>query len=197
VPSEADVLVEAGLRVIQRDGTAGATVAAVLAEAGLSTRAFYRHFASKDDLLLAVYATESDAAAARLAARVKDAGDPRAALDAWITETLSLAFSSRRAGRTRTLLAEGRRLEASHPGETARIVRAQLAPLEALLEDGREHGVFPGAQPVDDARSLYAITMALVADRLTGGARAGRATASAAAAKEHVLRLCLPALEQR
>lgn len=191
------MLVEAGLRVIQRDGVAGATVGAVLAEAGLSTRAFYRHFASKDDLLLAVYATESDAAAARLAARVKDAGDPRAALEAWITETLALAFSSRRASRTRTLLAEGRRLEASHPGETARIVRSQLAPLEAVLEDGREQGVFPGAQPVDDARSIYAVTMALVTERLTTGARARGATASATAARDHVLRLCLPALGQR
>lgn len=197
MPSEPDVLVEAGLRVIQRDGSSGATVAAVLAEAGLSTRAFYRHFASKDDLLLAVYATESDAAAARLAAKVKDAGTPRAALEAWITETLSLAFSARRAVRTRTLLADGRRLEASHPGETARIVRSQLAPLETLLTDGRERGAFPGAQPTDDARSIYAITMALVADRLTDRERRRRATQSLTAARAHVLRLCLPALEQR
>lgn len=190
------MLIGAGLRVIQRDGVAGATVAAVLTEAGLSTRAFYRHFASKDELLLAVYATESDAAAARLAARVKRAESPHAALEAWVTETLALAFSTRRAERTRTLLAEGRRLEASHPGETARIVRSQLAPLAALLADGREQGVFPGAQPVDDARSIYAITMALVADRLTDSDHRGRATESRAAARDHVLRLCLPALER-
>jgi AcrR family transcriptional regulator len=181
---------------MQRDGMAATTVAAVLSEAGLSTRAFYRHFASKDELLLAVYATESDAAAARLDARVAAAGAPRAALDAWITETLALAFSPRRAARTRTLLAEGRRLEASHPGEASRIVRSQLAPLERLLAAGRDAGVFPGARPVDDARSVYALTMALVADRLGEDEHRGRATASLGAARDHVLRLCLPALEQ-
>jgi AcrR family transcriptional regulator len=196
VGTEADELVSAGMRVMQRDGVAATTVAAVLAEAGLSTRAFYRHYESKEDLLLAVYAAESDAAAVRLRARVDAADDARAALDAWITETLALAFSSRRAPRTRMLLAEGRRLEAAHPGKANGIVRAQLAPLEALLTRGRESGAFPGARPVDDATSIYAVTMALVADRLGPDSDRGRATASPTAAREHVLRLCLPALEQ-
>lgn len=192
---EATSLVDAGMRVMQRDGVAATTVAAVLAEAALSTRAFYRHFESKEDLLLAVYAAESDAASTRLRARVDLAGDPRAALEAWIAEVLSLAFSSRRAPRTRVLFAEGRRLEAARPGQAAAIVDAQLEPLEALLTRGQETGTFPGARPYDDARSIYALTMALVADRLGPSPDRGRATASLDAARAHVLRVCLPALE--
>ena len=52
-------LVEAGLTVLRQRGAAGLTVADVLAEAGLSTRAFYRHFHSKDELVLAVYEHEA------------------------------------------------------------------------------------------------------------------------------------------
>jgi AcrR family transcriptional regulator len=195
VAREVDALVGAGMRVMEQAGAAGTTVAAVLAEAGLSTRAFYRHFASKDDLLIAVYEAESESAAARLRARIDAAPHPRAALETWVGETLALAFSTRRASRTRVLLAEGRRLEATHPGETDAIVRSQLRPLVEVLERGRAEGVFPGARPQDDATTIYAVVMALVADRLEHGERRGSATASLAAARAHVLRICLPALE--
>ena len=52
---DVDQLIRAGLAVLRRDGAADMTIADVLAEAGLSTRAFYRHFTSKSDLLLAIY----------------------------------------------------------------------------------------------------------------------------------------------
>jgi hypothetical protein len=92
-------------------------------------------------------------------------------------------------------LAEGRRLEAAHPGEAGVVVAAQMQPLVGLLEAGRAAGAFPGARPSDDATAIYAVTMALVTDRLDHGARRGGATASLAAARAHVLRFCLPALE--
>jgi AcrR family transcriptional regulator len=41
-------------------------VADILNEADLSTRSFYRHFASKDQLLCALFRREAEAAAARL-----------------------------------------------------------------------------------------------------------------------------------
>jgi AcrR family transcriptional regulator len=57
-PTELDerrALIDAGIAVLRRTGSEGCTVADVLEEAGLSTRAFYRHFASKDELVLAIY----------------------------------------------------------------------------------------------------------------------------------------------
>src|SRR5947199_263952 len=62
--TEERALVEAAHRAMRRNGFSGATVADILAEAGLSTRAFYRHFASKDELLLAMYRRDSSAVAA-------------------------------------------------------------------------------------------------------------------------------------
>ena len=52
---EVEALVSSALRVMRRKGYAAATVADVLEEAELSTRAFYRHFHSKEELFLAVF----------------------------------------------------------------------------------------------------------------------------------------------
>jgi len=61
---EAEALMDAGMRVMVRNGTdRRATVAEIVKESGLSNQAFYRHFASKDDLVAALI----DAGARRLA----------------------------------------------------------------------------------------------------------------------------------
>src|SRR5215510_9260144 len=60
-------------------------VAAILQRAGVSTRAFYRHFESKDELFLALLRQESDALADRLDRIVEQVlGDPVDQLKAWI-----------------------------------------------------------------------------------------------------------------
>ena len=50
---EAQLILDAGLAVIRRNGYADATVSEILEEAAISSRAFYRHFPSKDELALA------------------------------------------------------------------------------------------------------------------------------------------------
>jgi AcrR family transcriptional regulator len=188
--AEADVraLVEAGLAVLRRSGSTDLTVADVLAEAGRSTRAFYRYFASKDELLLAIYEEEAHASHARLARAVGSAGSPRAAFEAWVDETLALAYDTRRAKRTRVLAAEGRRAQAEHPERFAAIVDGVLAPLRAVLAAGRDDATFPLADPEEDARTVHAVVWTAVEARLAGG------DVGHDAARAHVLRFCLPAL---
>src|SRR5688572_9325376 len=97
---EGDAVVRAGLAVLARVGVEGLTVAEVLNEAGLSTRAFYRHFHSKDELLLAIYERDATATRERLRARLVKARSPQLAIEAWIDEMLALAFDARRARHT-------------------------------------------------------------------------------------------------
>ena len=182
---EVRALVEAGLTVLRQRGASGLTVAEVLAEAGRSTRAFYRHFRSKDELVLAVYEQESQRRNADIEARIAAAPNPRARLETWIDETLGLGFEPRRARRTQVLRAEGARLQADFPDEFATILAGAVDPLIALL------AAFPDAEPELDAWSIYAITWELVEAKLRGSA-IGRA-----AARAHVLRFCLPALGLR
>ena len=189
--AEARALIEAALTVLRRKGAAGLTVAEVLAEAGLSTRAFYRHFASKDELVLALFDADTEVVAARVDSAVDSASDPRTALDCWIDQQLALAYAPRRSQRTQVLWAEGMRLQYEFPEEFARIEARVLAPLERVLAAGRADGSFPTTDPSRDARSIHAVTWALVEARLAGD------ETDLNAARAHVLRFCLPALGVR
>jgi AcrR family transcriptional regulator len=189
---EVDELLAAALRVMRRKGQARATVADVLADAGLGTRAFYRHFGSKDELFLAVFERESRAASARLEARLAQRRGPREQILGWLDEVLSLAYERPRASRTHLLLHEAGELRSAHAQEFLEIQRAVCGPLERVLEAGRAAGAFPAAEPGPDARSIHALAWELVEARL-----AGAGPPDAAAARAQVLRFALPALEGR
>jgi AcrR family transcriptional regulator len=182
VLDERETLIDAGLVVLRRNGSEKCTVADVLAEAGMSTRAFYRHFDSKDALVLAIYAHDAQLARDQLHKRILQAETPRAALDVWIDETLGLAYDTRRARRTRPLAREGMRLQAEFPQEFDAIVASVLDPLVEVLR------AFGAANPERDARTIHAVTWALVVERMNGG------TLTLPEAKAQVLRFCLPAI---
>jgi AcrR family transcriptional regulator len=182
---ERRALIDAGLTVLRRRGSEGCTVADVLAEAGLSTRAFYRHFTSKDELVLAIYERDARPTHARLRERLDAVASSRAALEVWIDETLALGFDTRRARRTQPLAREGLRLQAEFPREFAAMEAGVIDPLVAVLR------AFPAADPERDARSIHAVAWALVEERFAGG------TLTFEEAKAHVLRFCLPAIGEK
>jgi AcrR family transcriptional regulator len=66
------VLREIALAHFQRDGVAGADVAAIAAEAGVSERTFYRHFATKDEVLFGDVTTSLEWLTAILRGRPED-----------------------------------------------------------------------------------------------------------------------------
>jgi AcrR family transcriptional regulator len=179
---EVRVLVDAGLALLRRRGAAGMTVADVLAEANLSTRAFYRHFASKDELLLAVYEHEARRNHAALREALAAAATPRDAVETWIDAMLGLAFDTRRARRTSVLFREGARLRSQFPAEFAAILAGAIEPLSETLEH------IPGADPRRDALSIHAVVWALVEERLRGDVLT-RDVATA-----HAQRFCLRAI---
>lgn len=186
---EVDGLIRAALRVLQRKGVALATVADVLAEARLSTRAFYRHFQSKDELFLAVFERDSRQSSERMRARLDAVSRPLSRLAAWVEEVLSLAYDPRRARRTRLFVHEAASLRGAYPAEFSAIVEAVQAPLVRILAEGREAGAFPAAEPEADAASIRAVAWGLVEARFGGGG-----PPDAAIARAQVLRFCLPAL---
>jgi AcrR family transcriptional regulator len=187
--AEARAFIEAGLEVLRRTGAQRLTVADVLAEAHKSTRAFYRHFASKDELLLAIYEHERQGSIGDLRDRIAGAASAPAALRAWVDATLDLAYAPARARRTRVLAAEAKRLQGEHPEAFAEIAAAQLQPLVDALARGRADGSFPTAEPERDARTVHAVVWSLVEDELFGAGAMARDEARA-----HALRFCLPAL---
>jgi AcrR family transcriptional regulator len=154
---ELRLLLDAALVVMERNGYADAAVADILREANLSTRSFYRHFASKDELVCALFRREAEDAAARLSAEVRAAADPLAGLHAWVDVILGFGFDRTRAARVSVLRSEGA-VKAEGYAEEARRARALLmAPLEAVLAAGAADGTFPLADPPSDARLVQAV----------------------------------------
>jgi AcrR family transcriptional regulator len=154
---ELRLLLDAALVVMERNGYADAAVADILREANLSTRSFYRHFASKDELVCALFRREAEEAAARLCTEVGAAADPLTGLHAWVDVILDFGFDQTKAARVSVLRSEGA-MKAEGYAEEARRVRALLmAPLEAVLAAGTADGTFQHADPRSDARLVQAV----------------------------------------
>ena len=157
---ELRILLNAALAVMERNGYVDAAVADILREADLSTRSFYRHFESKDQLLCALFRREADAAAARRWAKVDAAASPRAALHVWIDEILSFGHHRVKAARVSVLGSPGAMKAEGYVDEMRHASEVLTAPLEALLRDGAADGSLPLADPVADVPLVRSVVWA-------------------------------------
>jgi len=164
--AEKEQIVRAAYELIQRDGSKETSVHDVLHAAGLSTRAFYRHFRSKDELVLEMYRIDCDRVNTTLTAAVAAAPDPLAALEVWIDQNLAVVYDVRRLRHAIVLSsAEVSSAEGFTEVKNAGLA-AQRAPLVELLRDGHERGVFPHADPETDALAIQAVVGAHMRARL-------------------------------
>jgi AcrR family transcriptional regulator len=157
---ELRLLLNAALVVMERNGYTDAAVADILREADLSTRSFYRHFESKDQLLCALFRREADASAARLWAKVRAVAGPRQALDAYVDEILSFGHDRVKAARVSVLGSPGAMKAQGYAQEMHHAAEVLTAPLEALLRDGAADGSFPLADPAADAPLIQSVLWA-------------------------------------
>jgi AcrR family transcriptional regulator len=134
------------------------SVAAILDTAGLSTRAFYRHFASKDELLLAMLKRDSDAVARRLAGVAEQTrGGPAAQLRAWIDYFVGLAYDPRRRAHVVVLNSDEVRVAKGYREISAELRADRERILADILRRGRDDGSFPLAEPERDAAAINAL----------------------------------------
>jgi AcrR family transcriptional regulator len=161
-------LLAAAEAVLTEQGYAGLRVDDVLDAAGLSTRAFYRHFRGKSELFVALFDREMTRAQQRLRAKLTAAPTPEAKVEAWTAAMLSLAYDSRLARRTRLFQVEQQVIAREFPDEIARCIRLMLEPLEQAIEEGLVAGAFPGADPRRDALAIHHLCTGLMTDRLLG-----------------------------
>jgi AcrR family transcriptional regulator len=144
--------------VVRRSGFDGVKVQLVLKESGLSARTFYRHFADKDSLLVALIEDEYGTMSRRLKGALTEADpDPVAQVSAWIREMLLAASSPDRAPRAR-LFSSYYGLMAQVPGALLRSNQMITEPLEAAVRQGQAAGVFFGDDPHSDAQQVARLT---------------------------------------
>jgi AcrR family transcriptional regulator len=165
------------------------SVTDVLQATGLATRAFYRHFESKDALLLALYRRDSERFLTELEADAAAAGSPGEALIGWINGMLRIAAQPRRRQRAVVLSASAVLKAAGFEEEHAWFKDAHENGIVRILERGRADNSFAWADPTADARAIRAMLWQAFHDQMTG-----RAGISAAQAQAEVVSFAFRAL---
>jgi AcrR family transcriptional regulator len=151
------------------------TVAEVSTRAGVSLKTFYRSFASKDDLLLALLEEDSRTGAAMLTSALEQASAPVARLERYVVSLFKLAQMA--PGYARVLVRQYRRLGTDRPRELA----AALGPLVELLERQIDAAAATGAASPGDPARAAEIVFALLLDGLADVTLAGRESGEVAA----------------
>ncbi len=187
-PGVRNALVHAATEILREEGIASVNVARVLERAALSTRAFYRHFGSKDELVSAVFLQLARTEMRRLTRKMAAAADPVEAVAAWIDGRLDLAFNKEIRSDLRRMSLEAQTQMSSAPELVGDAYGEILKPLVEQLEKGRAAGLFPGIDPVADALSIHGAIWASVERQWTTG------FGDQHAVREHVIRFCMRGL---
>jgi len=156
-PNVRCAIVDAASQSVHDRGVRGLNIAAVLERAQLSTRAFYRHFDSKDQLVEAVFLEMARDETQRLRTRMVNTASPVEAVAAWIEGRLDLALDDE--FRLRQLSPEAQP-EAWSPELVSPAYNAILEPLVEQLERGLELGTFKDIVPVTAAKSIDGVVWA-------------------------------------
>jgi AcrR family transcriptional regulator len=181
-------LVSAATKVIRDEGVRALSVANVLDRAGLGTRAFYRHFESKDQLVAAVFLDMAKVESRRLRSRMADAPDPVAAVVAWIDGRLDLAFNDEVQSDLRRMSLEAQSQMFASPEVVGAAYAEILIPLVEQLDRGRATGRFVDVDPNADALSIQGVLWSSVERHWATG------DCDRDAVRRHVLRFCLRGL---
>jgi AcrR family transcriptional regulator len=147
---QARVIVDAALRLIG-SGAEEFTTQELIAEAGVALQTFYRYFAGKDELLLAVLEDLIGRASDGFAERAADLTDPVARLECHLNSVVeTLTAGDRRAG-ARFVASEHWRLAKLFPEELAVATQPFTDLLAVEIRAGCEAGVFHSVDADRDA----------------------------------------------
>ncbi|MDV3124525.1 TetR/AcrR family transcriptional regulator [Mycobacterium sp. 21AC1] len=168
--SERDAIMRAAYRLISgtTSPTASTSIERILQAAGVNRRIFYRHFASKDDLIIAMQEWAGDLILTDLRKAVSSAETPSAAVTAWIEDYLSIGW---RETRFRDALAFMSSEVAGAPGMGAGLEATYARHREVLtaaLSAGLADGTLPNARPEFDSFAIHAIAVRHVEARIRG-----------------------------
>ncbi|MDQ1475363.1 MAG: hypothetical protein QOE62_592 [Actinomycetota bacterium] len=157
-PDRRRQLVDTARLLADETGSAAFTVARLTSRAGVSLKAFYACFRSKDDLLLALLAEDSRIGADVLAGRI-GSRTGRDGLRAYVVELFDMLTLPGAIGYAGVLVRERRRLTESHDAE----LRDALAPLVDLLA-----AQIDSDDPKRDARTMFAVLLEGINDIVVG-----------------------------
>ncbi|HSO96318.1 MAG TPA: TetR/AcrR family transcriptional regulator [Acidimicrobiia bacterium] len=166
-------LVDAARDLANETGSAAFTVAQVAARAGVSLKVFYRCFAGKDDLLVALLEEDSRLGASILRDRVDQQGDRDGPgrIQAYVTGVFELLTLPGALGYAGLLVREERRLAESRPEDLQRALAPMIDLLTTEIEAAAASGAASSADPTRDARAVFALLLDGIHEVARGGAQ--------------------------
>lgn len=155
-------ILSAASKLVRDEGVRALSIAEVLARTQLSTRAFYRHFDSKDRLVSAVFFEMARVETLRVRRAMAAESDPIRAVMTWIDGRLDLVFDPDIRSDLRRVSLEAQSQTFGAPDLVNAAYGEILRPLVEELERGRDLGAFPDVDPAVDALSVHGVVWASV-----------------------------------
>ena len=131
-------LIGACRELIAESGEFDPPVGRILERAGLSSRAFYRLFGSKEELLVAVLQDGTNTMVAHIEEQMAAADGPLAQIDAWVRAALT-PYGEAAVSHTGSLLRHSRGWEKAFPEEMSTIRTEFLEPLVRAIRQSNSH----------------------------------------------------------
>jgi AcrR family transcriptional regulator len=178
---EIRLLVDATYRLIEKTGEFDPPLRDILKASGLSTQAFYKHFRTKDELMLVLLDDGRRQLVGYLQHRMGKASAPAAKVRAWIEGVLAQASDPKAAKRTKPFVASQDRLADQFPEEQRASVDRLL---ELLVEPLRELGGEP-KRARRDAEAMYHVAFGALRAHLMRGDRPTESE------MDHLVQFCL------
>jgi AcrR family transcriptional regulator len=147
---------DAARAILHEEGVRSLGVSQVLSRAELSTRAFYRHFDSKEALLGALFLQLAQGEMERLRAEMSGR-DPVGAVAAWIKGRLDLAFDPKIQSDLREISLHARAELFISPEVFTPAYSEILRPLIHEIDRGTKLKQFADVDPVVEAISVHGV----------------------------------------
>ncbi len=166
VAGEVNLLITATWTVAARTGSFEPSVREILHEASVSTKAFYRNFRSKDDLLLVALETASLQVADYIESKMAPIDAPVPRIRAWLEGFLREAIVPSSARRTLPWALGVGQLAHLYPDQFDHSKALVIAPLEREITEAVAQGSAMSPNPARDARIIFGYTMDAIRQHL-------------------------------
>ena len=152
-------LLRAGAEEMRDRGSIEPRVFDIVKRAGLSNKAFYRHFDSRDDLILAILELGMQVRLAALEQAMSNAGTAVDRVRGWVSTICAQAVDAEVAALVRPLLVyQAWILQRFHDVFVESIARLKR-PLRAALEAGEKSGELPECDPQADTEAIFNLAL--------------------------------------
>jgi len=164
-------IVETTFSLIQRTGSLDPSMREILAASGISTQAFYRYFASKDELMLVLLDEGRRRLMDTLERRMRNADSAADRLRAWIEGVLAQATNAAAAARTRPWVLSEQHLSTLFSEEQLSSVDLLVGLLHEPIRGLRGSSNGSPEQVASVATIVYRLTFATLRAHLAAGTK--------------------------